>query len=189
MNDGGTIELRVGGGINGTLLATTPVSNTGSLNNWDYVESNISVPTGKNDLYFVFKNASNPNNSFDVNFIEFLGAGISVDRTPPLVDDIEVLSPTQVRVEFSEYVQQASSELVSNYAISGGGVNISSVDLLENDRSVLLTTSSMNSGTSYQLTISNVQNEAGISIVSDTHAISTLNAIRINVGGGSNYIE
>ena len=176
---GGNIELRVGSPT-GTILATTAVPSTGGPNNWQVVQSSLTDPGGKNDLYFVFTGAGA--NIFDLNYVEFIGQGISTDNSPPLVNEVVAESSTQVRVEFSEYVDQTTAEQIANYAVDNG-VSVSGAVLQSDDRTVVLTTSALGSGTTYNLTISNVENISGIQIVTDTYPISTLAATRINAGG------
>ncbi|GAA3768956.1 ThuA domain-containing protein [Plantactinospora mayteni] len=73
---GGSVELRADSPT-GTLLATTPVPNTGG---WDNYQSTAAVNTtgiaGSRTLYLVFK--SSTNNSFDVDSITFGGTGVGV---------------------------------------------------------------------------------------------------------------
>ncbi|CAM4230433.1 malectin domain-containing carbohydrate-binding protein [Zobellia roscoffensis] len=184
---GGTIELRLGS-VTGTVVATSAVPNTGGATNWEYIETNFVNPGGKNDLYFVFKNPSTQQNSFDLNFIEFTGSGISIDNSPPLVNLVKVNTPTEVSVEFSEYVTETTAQTLANYAIDNG-VTISSALLLSDQRTVVLSTSSLNSGVTYEINIKNVKNVSGILIIEDNHPLSTINAIRINVGGGQTVLD
>ncbi|NNE77016.1 MAG: carbohydrate-binding protein, partial [Pricia sp.] len=83
----GEIEFRMGSRT-GPILATTSIPNTGSINNWIEVESTFTDPGGKNDLYFVFKGNSGQQDIFDINYIEFVGAGVSVDNSPPEVVEV-----------------------------------------------------------------------------------------------------
>ncbi|WP_150452616.1 malectin domain-containing carbohydrate-binding protein, partial [Arenibacter lacus] len=177
----GTIEMRTGSN-NGPLLATTTVPITGGLSNWVNIESTFTDPGGKHDLFFIFKNGTATQDIFDVNFVEFLGAGVSVDNSPPLVNQVSSLSETEISVEFSEYMNQASAETLSNYSIDNG-ISISGAVLQQDGRTVLLTVSTMSSNTTYNLTISNAQNQAGLPIVTATYPFSALGSIRINVGG------
>ncbi|MEB8347251.1 PQQ-dependent sugar dehydrogenase, partial [Flavobacteriaceae bacterium KMM 6898] len=178
---GGTIELRTGSAT-GPLLATTNVPVTGSSNTWVNVESNFTDPGDKNDLYFVFKNSPGQLDIFDLNYVEFIGNGVSVDNSPPEVNEVESTSSTEVRVEFSEYVDQNSAETTGNYTIDNG-ITISSVVLQPDNRTVLLATSPLSSGIQYNLQISNVENISGQPIVTDSYPFFTISSIRINTGG------
>lgn len=72
---GGTIELRVGSAT-GTLLATTSVPATGAFDTWEAVTSNFVPPAGKNDIFVVFRSTAGPEDIFNINYVEFLGAGV-----------------------------------------------------------------------------------------------------------------
>jgi len=178
---GGSIEFRVGSAT-GTLLATTAVPNTGGTDVWENVETAFTDPGGKNNLFFVFKNAGTPQSSFNVNYVEFIGGGVSVDNSPPLVEAAEVTAPGQVTVEFSEYVSQATAELITNYTVNNG-ITVSSAVLQPDNRRVVLGISPLTPGTTYELTVNNVENTSGLAIVSGSYPISTINTVRINTGG------
>lgn len=180
-NTGGTIELRVGSPT-GTLVSTTEVPATGGANSWQSVTSNISPPSGKNDLFFVFKSTMGGQGIFDINYIEFIGAGVSSDSTPPLVNEVEVEDTGNVLVQFSEYISAATAEEISNYSIDNA-VAISSATLLSDGRTVSLETTALTSGVPYALSVSGVENLAGLSVVSGSYTFSTFGATRINAGG------
>ncbi|MFS4492240.1 PKD domain-containing protein [Maribacter sp. 2308TA10-17] len=176
---GGSIELRVGS-TTGPLLATTQVPATGGLANWVSVESSFTDPGGQNDLYFVFKGSGL--GIFDLNYVEFLGDGISIDNTPPTVESVSVLNSTTVAVQFSEYLNAATAQTLSNYTIDNNG-SISSAVLQEDDRTVFLTVSNLGSGSNYNLTVANVQNTSGLAIVSNSYPFTLIGGVRINSGG------
>ncbi|MFS4492241.1 malectin domain-containing carbohydrate-binding protein [Maribacter sp. 2308TA10-17] len=176
---GGSIELRLGSPT-GPLLVTTAVPSTGGTSSWISVESNFSDPGGRNDLFFVFTGSGS--NIFDLNYVEFLGNGVSTDNSPPLIEIVKALSPTLVSVNFSEYVDQTSAELISNYAINNG-ISVVSADLQNDGRTVFLTTSTISAGTNYSLTVSNVQNISGLTIVTNNYPFSLIGEVRINSGG------
>lgn len=178
---GGTIEFRIDN-PDGPLLATTNVPITGSANNWIDIESSFTDPGGKHDIFFVFKNNPGQQDIFDLNYIEFIGPGVSIDNTPPEVNQVVAVNPTTTNVEFSEYVIQATAQQNSNYNIDQG-ISISSAELQPNNRTVVLTHSAIDAGNSYQITIANVQNLAGLSVVQNTYPLSIFDPIRINVGG------
>jgi len=177
---GGSIEFRVGS-PNGTILATTTIPDTGGLNNWVDVESNFTDPGGKNDLYFVFKNNPGPD-IFDLNYIEFIGAGVSIDNTPPEVNEVVANTTTELSVEYSEYVTQATAENLANYSLDNGGV-ILTTTLQPDNRTVILTTAELSKGIVYNLTISGVQNYAGLTIVTNNYPFFIFDSIRVNSGG------
>ncbi|AYN67199.1 PKD domain-containing protein [Euzebyella marina] len=178
---GGTIEFRLGSPT-GTLLATTTVPSTGGLGNWQAVESIFSAPVGKNDLFFVFKSTSGTQDIFNLNYVEFIGDGVSTDSSPPEISSVEAMGSTQVKVQFSEYVTAATANQVSNYVIDNG-IAISSAVLQSDGLTVFLTVSPLSGDTTYNLTVNDVQNISGIPIVTEDYSFSIISSIRINVGG------
>ena len=178
---GGSIELRIDSPT-GTLLSTTTVPNTGAWNNWTEVESVITDPGGKHDLYFVFKNNPGESDLFSLNWVELNGNGVSLDNTPPEVEEVIAVDLTTVNIEFSEVVSLSTAENVGNYQIDNGVV-VASASLQEDNRTVILTTSQIVEGQSYNLNISGVQNEAGIAIIPSNYPFSLFESIRINAGG------
>lgn len=179
MAAGGSIELRTGS-TTGPLLATTAVPATGGASTWVNVETTFTDPGGKNDLFFVFTGSGS--NIFDLNYVEFIGAGASIDNSPPLVENVKAPTTSTVEVKFSEYVSQVTADNVNNYVIDNG-VTISNATLQPNNQTVVLTTSALNSGIMYNITVSNVENDAGIPVVTNSYSFSTYNGIRINAGG------
>jgi len=178
---GGIVEFRIDSPT-GPLLATTNVPVTGSANNWIDVESTFSNPGGKHDLYFVFKNNGGQQDIFDLNYIEFIGSGVSVDNSPPTIDGFEVLSSTQTIIDFNEYITESTAESVTNYSINNG-INTLSAELQPNNTSVLITHDPLTTGNSYQLGIQSVQNQSGLSIIAQVLQLSLFDPIAINVGG------
>ena len=181
---GGTIELRVGA-PNGQLISTAQVNNTGALDNWETIQVPVTDPGGKNDLYFVFKNAGQ-SNLFDLNYVQFHGPGVSVNDTPPNVSSVEVLSEALVNVKFSEPLDLSTAENTANYSINNG-ISVSSAEVQADGRSVFLSISSLAPETVYQLTINHVANNEGVAlaeaIVQNISFGSKVALVRINSGG------
>lgn len=179
---GGIIELHADS-PSGPLLSTAAIPVTGNLNRWTNVKAAITNPGGKHDLFFVFKNPG-AINLLDLNYIEFDGAGISVDNTPPNIYEIKVLSPNTVKIRFNEALQKSSAINVGNYVINND-VKISSVVLGEDLQTIYLFTSPLEIDQANQITISNIRNTSGIAPPSSLIASFTLNAalVRINAGG------
>lgn len=77
---GGTIEMRASSPT-GTLLSTVTVPGTGGWQTWTTVTSALaSPPAGQYDIYFVFKGGAG--SLFNVNWIEFVGQGVSAPPRP-----------------------------------------------------------------------------------------------------------
>ncbi len=181
-NAGGTIELRTGSPT-GTLVATTEVPDTGGNDDWVEVQTAITNPGGKNDLFFVFNGGAEQDGIFGLNYVEFVGAGISTDNSPPEVSSVKLDGNTRLSVLFSEYVSQNTAQTIANYTIDNG-ISISSAELQSDNQTVVLTTSALTTGVAYNLTVSNVQNTAGLPVATDSFPFSVFEEIRINSGGG-----
>ncbi|MEO9891023.1 malectin domain-containing carbohydrate-binding protein [Aurantibacter sp.] len=179
---GGTIEFRIDSPT-GQLLATTNIPDTGSNSTWLDIVSTFTDPGGKHDLYFVFKSSSGQQDIFDLNYIEFIGTGVSTDNSPPEVNELTSINSTSTSIKFSEYVSESTAEQTANYSINNS-ISVSSADLLPDNRTVVLTHSIINTDASYEVSISNVKNLAGLSVVQNSYQLSVFTPIRINVGGG-----
>ncbi|WP_278251890.1 malectin domain-containing carbohydrate-binding protein [Sabulibacter ruber] len=180
---GGTIEIHVGSPT-GALISTATIPSTGNFNTWVNVEAPVTNPGGKNDLYFVFKRNAGDVNLFDVNYIEFIGAGVSIDKTPPNIYSIVAPNPTQINVKFNEPLDAASAQLVANYAINNG-VTISSATLQQDRKTVILKTTNLIVGVDNELTVSNLKNETGVTLTQSISKTFRLEEalVRINAGG------
>ncbi|MEO1254109.1 MAG: lamin tail domain-containing protein, partial [Bacteroidota bacterium] len=90
------------------------------------------------------------------------------DTTPPTIEFVTPVSATEVDIQFSENVDEVSSENVANYAINNG-INISDAvrDLTDNSI-VHLTTSSLTNGQDYTITINNIEDQSNNVIESNT---------------------
>ncbi|MFC4097448.1 PQQ-dependent sugar dehydrogenase [Euzebyella saccharophila] len=180
-NAGGTIEFRTGSPT-GNLVATTTVPDTGGKDEWVEIQSPITDPGGKNDLFFVFKGGSTQD-IFRLNYVEFLGNGVSIDNSPPEVSSVKLNGNDEVRVRFNEYVDINTAGSSANYAIDNG-ISVSSATLLSDGRTVVLNTTAMSTSIDYTLTVSKVENTGGLPILTDSFAFSVFEETRINAGGG-----
>lgn len=94
-----------------------------------------------------------------------------VDTDPPTIQSVTAISDTQVDVKFNENVDVTTSENEANYAIDGA-VIINSAVLDGADHSLVhLNTSSLSNGSTYTITINNVQDENANPIAFDSEAI------------------
>ena len=81
-----------------------------------------------------------------------------IDKTLPVVENVQAISETLVDVLFSESVEKLSAENISNYSVSNG-VSINNAILDENLKNVRLTTSPHFEG-SFTLTLNNIKDRA-----------------------------
>jgi len=82
------------------------------------------------------------------------------DVTPPRVESVSgSAEPTQLLVSFSEPVEAASACERSNYWLDGGA-EVRAASLLEDGKTVLLTTSPLAEGATYALAVTNVRDRA-----------------------------
>jgi hypothetical protein len=104
-------------------------------------------------------------------FFDDISVGpIPVDNIPPELDELVVLSNTELEVTFTEPLSLTSAELVANYSADGGLGNPAIAVLSGTDPTVVNLTfgQSFNNGTTYQLTVENVEDLAGNPNVSVT---------------------
>ncbi|MBA2325638.1 MAG: ThuA domain-containing protein, partial [Actinobacteria bacterium] len=76
---GGTIEVHVDS-PSGELISTATITPTGGWQTWDSFEAAITNPGGTHELFFVFKGGGG--GLFNLNWIEFVGKGVSVNAAP-----------------------------------------------------------------------------------------------------------
>ncbi len=96
---------------------------------------------------------------------------MSTDNSPPEVLEVLASSTTSLRVEFSEIVTESTAENVGNYLIDQG-TTVSTAAMAPDSRTVVLTTSKLNPTVTYNLSVSNVKNMAGLPIVADNYPFS-----------------
>ncbi|MCJ8164279.1 carbohydrate-binding protein [Pontibacter sp. E15-1] len=103
INDGGTIELRLGSST-GTHIGTVNVPNTGGWQNWQTAQSNIDAVEGVYDLYLVFKGASSY--LFNINWLQFV-------KKPIVIED-------STTIEAEAYFTQSGVKVQATSDIDGG---------------------------------------------------------------------
>ncbi len=109
---GGTIEVRKGAtsGL-ASLVATAVIPTTGSYSTYTDVTIPITDPGGTDEYFFVFKNSTNPNNLFHLNWMQFDGAGIGSALPVELVNfEAKAIANRYVRLSW-----ETLSELNSSY--------------------------------------------------------------------------
>lgn len=104
-------------------------------------------------------------------FDDFIVIGDAfIDMEVPTVESVSAISNTQVDVQFSEPVNQTTAESVANYMADGGLGNPSSAQRDGSDQSLVHLTFStpFTNGTTYQLTISSIEDLASNVLVTVT---------------------
>lgn len=93
-----------------------------------------------------------------------------VDSEAPTVESVSVISNTQVDVQFSEPVDQATAETLTNYSADGSLGNPSVAQRDGSDQSLVHLTfaTQFTNGTTYNLTIFNVEDLAGNPVLTVT---------------------
>jgi len=87
----------------------------------------------------------------------------SPDLSAPLIVSAWAEDGNHVMVDFSEPLDTASAGLGANYSVTG--LSISGVELMADNRTVRLTVDTMTPGSSYTVTVNNVMDEAGNTIL------------------------
>jgi hypothetical protein len=108
-------------------------------------------------------------------FDDFYAGPIIVDNTPPAVNSVMTLSTTEIRVIFNEAVELTSAQNTANYFANNGlGNPASAIRSSTNLSQVTLTYSTpFSDGVLNTLTISNVKDLAGNTMVSSSHSFSS----------------
>jgi cytochrome c len=86
---GGRIEARLDS-TGGALLGSATVPVTGGWQTYTDVTSTLAGASGRHDLYLVFANAPGASGLFNVNWIEFLGAGVSTGGGSGAMHDAQI---------------------------------------------------------------------------------------------------
>jgi len=105
---------------------------------------------------------------FNRHFFDDIYAGeIIVDGEPPLLQQLQVLSETQLSLIFNEKLTPASTQNTAHYSVSQGMGNPASAVLQADEKTVILTFSqNFSNGISHQLTITGVADLLGNSVTS-----------------------
>ncbi len=89
------------------------------------------------------------------------------DATPPQLTYVGVVNNTELDVIFNEPLQKSSAEAIANYAINNG-VQILQVRLSTTTSIIKLTTTQHQPGANYAITVNNVRDAAGNSVLSNS---------------------
>ncbi|MGC8888286.1 MAG: immunoglobulin domain-containing protein, partial [Verrucomicrobiia bacterium] len=93
---------------------------------------------------------------------------VNVDTIPPVpLSATRSLSKISVRIDFNEALDQASATTIGNYSINNG-VTINAVTLSGDGKTVILDTTQIMDGFDYIVTLNNVKDLAGNSVLPNT---------------------
>lgn len=175
----------------GTYVGATVVTiSTGAFSGDIYYTLDGNDPTTASNKYLgpitilatgtlkarAFKSGLDPSPIVSAHFI------IQADTVAPTVISVNAqYDPTKITVVFSEVVTKASAEAVGNYSLTPP-VQISSIILGSDSKTVLLTTSSLTVATTYQLGIINVADYFGNSIAASTVKSFTYTEVNLTNG-------
>lgn len=90
-----------------------------------------------------------------------------VDTDPPTIQSVAAISDTEVDVQFNEDLDPTTAQNISNYAIDGS-ITVTNAVLDADNSLVHLTTSALTNGTTYTLTVNNVEDVSGNAIAIDS---------------------
>ena len=90
---------------------------------------------------------------------QMAGAGTMADKTPPYLARVDMISPTQIDLIFSEPLSQASAEAKGNYVIEDS-ITVKSARIDTNMVKVHLTTTDHRMGKAYRIHVKNLTDRA-----------------------------
>jgi len=119
---------------------------------------------------------------FNKHFFDDIYAGDRVvEKDPPTLNSIEVLSNTQLSLLFSERVNASSTQTLSNYSASNNLGNPSVAELQSDEKTLLLTFSQpFANGVTNELTVTGVQDLVGNTIVPVSQSFLFFQAMPVN---------
>jgi Lamin Tail Domain/Bacterial Ig-like domain len=139
-----------------------------ALGGTDYIlEGNANDNSFSVSSYFGIRVQQSTATFFNKHFFDNLYAGdIVVEKDPPVLNDLKVLSNTQLSLLFSEPLNATSTQTTSHYNLSNGIGNPTLAELQSDEKTVLLTFSqSFTNGVTHLLDVSGVQDMVGNSMV------------------------
>jgi len=114
-------------------------------------------------------------NRLDAAFIDTTGTVMdeftilkTTDAVAPLLLGASTEDVSHVLVDFNEGMDSTTAQTAANYTI--GGITVTAAELLVDNRTVRLTTSSLTPGAYYLLTVNNVQDISGNPVASNSQA-------------------
>ncbi|MEE4311793.1 MAG: fibronectin type III domain-containing protein [candidate division KSB1 bacterium] len=129
----------------------------------DNITVHLTTTAHKDDEQYILTindltdRASTPNRIKDNSQINYTYN--EADTTPPGIYAVEVISQTEIKVVYTEHVEQVSAENKTNYTIHDN-VSVISAQLENDMRSVVLATTKHEDNVDYVLEVNNVEDQA-----------------------------
>lgn len=163
-NSNWSLERDASGGTNYTLEGTV-TDNSFSTSNFFGIRIQQSTAT-----------------FFNKHFFDDIYAGdIVVEKDPPTLSSIQVLSNTQLSLLFNESLNTASAQTTSHYLVSNNLGNPSKAELQSDEKTILLTFSQpFSNGVSHVMDIHGVQDLVGNAIVPVSQSFLFFQAMTVN---------
>ncbi len=132
------------------------------------LEGSIADNTFTTSNFFGIRIQQSTASFFNKHFFDDIYAGeIILDTDPPVLQQLQVLSSTQLSLLFNEKVTASTTQDVSHYSSSNGLGNPTTAVLQADEKTVILTyAQSFSSGATNQLTITSVADLLGNSVSS-----------------------
>ncbi len=118
--------------------------------------------TGMENTTFHYRvKAMNGGGLTSPDFSNDVSATTALDTVKPYVSTIQTLSAVLVSITFSKKVEQASSENIGNYTITPG-VSVTAATRQADQKTVMLSVSSLSLGTTYSINVAGIRDQASI---------------------------
>jgi len=167
-----TVADTDGNGSHSVALDGTGSSDSdGSISNYTWLENNVAIATGAAPAVtltvgthtITLKVTDNGGLTATDTVIITVSAQPAQDTTPPTLVSIDAQAVNKVKLTFSELLNSASAQTTANYSIPG--ITVSSAVYSSTDNSVMLTTSNHALCETHTLTVRNVKDVAGNTII------------------------
>ena len=144
----------------------------------------------------VFADSNNTRYSVRVSNLQFTATSpdavlrVNDDLIPPTITSSSAPGPWQIRLVFSEELEESSAEDVSGYLVNGGETFLTAADLLPDRRTVVLTPGDRLPATPVSVAVSNATDLAGNPVAANTTVNVTVErqpdgkTLLLDFGGG-----
>jgi hypothetical protein len=132
------------------------------------LEGSVVDNTHTTSGYFGFRVLQSTSSFFNRHFFDDVYAGnIITDGEPPVLQTVQVLSSTELQLNFNEPLDLVSATTLGNYVVNNGVGNPAAAELLPDNKSVKLTfTNAFPNGVACSVSVSGVKDLVGNQITS-----------------------